>query len=138
MASNLSNLLFTLKNKPLQICVVLCSCDCMPQIQSDYKYYIWFVIEELSGILRAFWPLGIFVYFRLWPWQIGNASLWVQCTTDLRDYDHYKSKITLKVAFYFQINIKYSQYVSRMLSVGIWWTILTAGHQFLRSWLAVE
>lgn len=58
MASNLSNLLFALKNKP---CVVscICGCDCMPQMQSDCKNYFWFVIEELSGILRALWVLAI-------------------------------------------------------------------------------
>ena len=57
MASNLSNLLFALKNKPLQIGVVscICGCDCMPQMQSDCKNHFWFVIEELSGILRALW-----------------------------------------------------------------------------------
>ena len=44
---------------------------------------------------------------------------------------YYKSKLIFTIALHFLTNVKYSQYVSTRLSVGIRWTILTAGHLVL-------
>ena len=40
------------------------------------------------------------------------------------EFLYYKSKIILAIALQFLTNIRYSEYISMRLSVGIWWTLL--------------
>ena len=60
------------------------------------------------------------------PVTVSSRQNAQQSKSSENSYD--KSKIIFTIALRFLANIKYSQYVSTRLSVGIQWTILTAGH----------